>query len=211
MSRPRLYATPFCPYAQRALAVLAHTGLDCEVVEVDLDRRPEELLALSPTGQVPLLVAPEGILYESGIVAAWLAAEAGWTDALPAAAFPRARLQLLMARWDSAVAPAFFRSLREGREWQPEASLEHELAVMARTIQDQPEAAEGLAGIHCATHWLRMRWFREESPLVALVEGRADLAAWLDRAAGHAAVQASAPPREAAEARLRRRFRGQQG
>lgn len=208
MSGLRLFATPFCPYAQRALAVLQRTGLPCAVVPVDLDDRPEEILALSPTGKVPLLVHPDGILFESDLVAGWLAEAGGWEDALPAAPFPRARLLLLMRRWDAVVAPAFFASLRAGASWEPGAALERELDLLAEIAGSQPEASRGLAGLHCATHWLRMGWLREESGLVARIEARPALRAWLDRAAAAEVVAATAPPRDEAVERLRRRLQG---
>lgn len=55
MPLPVLYSFRRCPYAIRARLALAHAGITVELREVDLKRKPAELLACSPAGTVPVL------------------------------------------------------------------------------------------------------------------------------------------------------------
>lgn len=57
----RLLVHPLCPYAQRALYALAYKGLETITVEeVDLVRKPKDLLRANPCGLVPTLIRSEG-------------------------------------------------------------------------------------------------------------------------------------------------------
>jgi glutathione S-transferase len=55
VQRPILYSFRRCPYAIRARLALLQAGLVVELREVDLKRKPAELLALSPAATVPVL------------------------------------------------------------------------------------------------------------------------------------------------------------
>lgn len=54
-AQPVLYSFRRCPYAIRARLGLLSAGLTVELREVDLKRKPAELLALSPAATVPVL------------------------------------------------------------------------------------------------------------------------------------------------------------
>lgn len=75
--RGALYSFRRCPYAIRArLAIgvsgIALNGHDLEVREVVLRNKPDEMLAISPKGTVPILQLPDGtILEESRDIMAW--------------------------------------------------------------------------------------------------------------------------------------------
>ena len=56
---PILYSFRRCPYAIRARIILKLSGLKCEVREVNLKDKPNELLSISPKGTVPVLHIPE--------------------------------------------------------------------------------------------------------------------------------------------------------
>jgi UPF0176 protein len=53
--QPILYSFRRCPYAIRARLALLQAGVLAELREVDLKRKPAELLALSPAATVPVL------------------------------------------------------------------------------------------------------------------------------------------------------------
>ena len=55
-----LYSYRRCPYAMRARLALAFTGHRFEVREISFRDKPQEMLAVSPKGTVPVLVLPEG-------------------------------------------------------------------------------------------------------------------------------------------------------
>jgi glutathione S-transferase len=66
-----------CPYVQRAVIVAAEKGIALERTLIDLARKPDWFVALSPTGKVPLLrVREEGgaehVLFESAAIAEFL-------------------------------------------------------------------------------------------------------------------------------------------
>ena len=56
MTLPILYSFRRCPYAMRARLALAATCTSVELREVVLREKPEEMLAASPKGTVPVLV-----------------------------------------------------------------------------------------------------------------------------------------------------------
>lgn len=74
---PILYSFRRCPYAIRARLALHHAGLTVELREVDLKRKPAELLAVSPQATVPVLVTPSGhVITQSLDIMQWALAQA---------------------------------------------------------------------------------------------------------------------------------------
>ncbi|MCG9891517.1 MAG: rhodanese-related sulfurtransferase [Thermosynechococcaceae cyanobacterium MS004] len=64
---PILYSFRRCPYAMRSRLALAASGQICELREVILRDKPQELLAVSPKGTVPVLVKPNGSVLEESL------------------------------------------------------------------------------------------------------------------------------------------------
>lgn len=58
----RLYSMRFCPYAQRALLMLKAKGIDHEVVNVNLRKRPEWYHEVLPAGTVPVLYQDDKVI-----------------------------------------------------------------------------------------------------------------------------------------------------
>lgn len=90
-SLPVLYSFRRCPYAMRARLALAASGDRCELREVVLKNKPQEMLAASPKGTVPVLVLPGAAVLEQSLdimlwtlgrndPLRWLAPEAGTLD-----------------------------------------------------------------------------------------------------------------------------------
>jgi glutathione S-transferase len=59
---PILYSFRRCPYAIRARLALCQAGITVELREVDLQRKPPALLAVSAAATVPVLDAGEGVV-----------------------------------------------------------------------------------------------------------------------------------------------------
>lgn len=84
--RPILYSFRRCPYAMRARMALAVSGTVCRLREVELRNKPAELIAASPKGTVPVLVAEIGagagqVIDESLAIMSWALARndpEGW-------------------------------------------------------------------------------------------------------------------------------------
>jgi len=69
---PVLYSFRRCPYAMRARMALWISETACELREVVLAAKPPELLAASPKGTVPVLVAADGtVIDESLAIMRW--------------------------------------------------------------------------------------------------------------------------------------------
>lgn len=85
---PVLYSFRRCPYAMRARLAMAVSGQACELREVALRAKPDEMLAASQKGTVPVLVLPGGEVIDQSLdimlwalrcndPAHWLAPEQG--------------------------------------------------------------------------------------------------------------------------------------
>jgi len=73
---PILYSFRRCPYAIRARLALAYAGIAVEIREVALKNKPEQMLAISPKGTVPVLQLPDGrVLEESLDIMYWALAQ----------------------------------------------------------------------------------------------------------------------------------------
>ena len=64
---PVLYSFRRCPYAIRARMALYYAGIKVELREVELRDKPQEMLAASPKGTVPVIVLPDGNLLEESL------------------------------------------------------------------------------------------------------------------------------------------------
>lgn len=74
--KPVLYSFRRCPYAIRARLALAYSGISVEISEVYLKQKPEQMLALSPKGTVPVLVLADGkVIDESLDIMKWALAQ----------------------------------------------------------------------------------------------------------------------------------------
>ena len=67
-----LFSARVCPYAHRTRLVLMEKGIDFELIEIDLQNKPERFLAVSAYGKVPALVHEGVSIYESAIVNEYL-------------------------------------------------------------------------------------------------------------------------------------------
>jgi len=67
MQPPILYSFRRCPYAMRARMALVASGMVCELREIVLRAKPQELFAASPKGTVPVLALPDGTVIEESL------------------------------------------------------------------------------------------------------------------------------------------------
>jgi len=63
-----LFSEATCPYSHRARIVLAEKGITVEIVNIDFDDKPEDLIDLNPYQTVPTLVDRELVLYDSKVI-----------------------------------------------------------------------------------------------------------------------------------------------
>lgn len=95
-----LFNNDMCPYSHRVRIVLAEKGVAAELVEIDLNDKPEELFDLNPYGTVPTLVDRDLVLYESNIVSEYLEERFPHPPLMPVYPVARSRNRLMMNRID---------------------------------------------------------------------------------------------------------------
>lgn len=71
MSLPTLYSFRRCPYAIRARLAMATAGIRYRHREILLKSKPDEMLAASPKGTVPVLILAEQVIDESIQIMRW--------------------------------------------------------------------------------------------------------------------------------------------
>lgn len=93
-----LFSDPSCPYCHRVRIVLAEKGIAVDIVDVDANHLPEEVLEFSPYGAVPCLVDRDLRLYESRIIMEYLDERYPHPPLLPVDPVARATTRLYMYR-----------------------------------------------------------------------------------------------------------------
>lgn len=196
----QLYGSILCPYTQRVRALLLDLGIEFENREVDLGDRDPEFLVLTPTGRVPLLIDGKIKLWESAVIADYLAETHGFEHAYDADAATRARERLAMTSWDRHVLPIHARALRDPTSFDADAHkrLDAHMTEFERTLRRTGERVGNLLSYHCAPFWVRMDWMRDHSPVPEAIAAHADARAWLDASAAMDAIRRTLPDRELA-------------
>lgn len=95
----RILGRPTSINVRKVLWTAAETGLEFTHEPewaATRDVKSAEFLALNPNGLVPVLIADEGVLWESNAICRHLAGRAGRTDLLPAEPFARAQVEKWM-------------------------------------------------------------------------------------------------------------------
>ncbi|MEK7877145.1 MAG: glutathione S-transferase C-terminal domain-containing protein, partial [Pseudomonadota bacterium] len=75
-------------------------GMDFQIVDVDLQNKPEDLAVMNPYNQVPVLVERDLILYESNIINEYIDDRFPHPQLMPADPVMRARARLFLFRFE---------------------------------------------------------------------------------------------------------------
>ncbi len=67
-----LYSAPQELESHAARFIMAHKSIECDVLEVDFDELPEEILDLNPCQSLPTLFDRGMVLYDLGVVMEYL-------------------------------------------------------------------------------------------------------------------------------------------
>jgi len=95
-----LFSDPTCPYCHRVRMVIAEKRINIEIVDVDAQALPDELMDFNPYGTVPTLVDRDLRLYESLIVMEYLDERFPHPPLLPVDPVGRANARLFIYRID---------------------------------------------------------------------------------------------------------------
>lgn len=93
-----LYSATTCPYSHKVRIALAEKGVTADIIDVNLDKKPEELLSINPYGTVPTIVDRDLILHESNIILEYLDERFPHPPLMPVYPVARAKLRLMMHR-----------------------------------------------------------------------------------------------------------------
>lgn len=149
-----LYDAARCPYCARVRIALAEKRVPCETVEIDLDDRPDWIWEKNPLGKVPVLEEDGWPLPESVVILEYLEERYPEPPLLPADPGDRARVRLLVARFDNALGKAYY-ALRRGEDGATER-LAHCLASLDSRLAAWPYAF-GMADLAYLPWLLRAR------------------------------------------------------
>lgn len=93
-----LYSSPTCMYSHRTRLVLAEKGINIDVVSVDGDSLPEDLLDINPYHSVPTLVDRDLVLYDSRVIVEYLDERFPHPPLMPVDPVSRAQFRLALFR-----------------------------------------------------------------------------------------------------------------
>ncbi len=110
MAQPiKLYSMMICPFAQRTRIHLELLGLPYTLDDLDICKpRPAWFLELNPTGQVPVVVRGEDVVYDSSVVSEYLQEIAPEPLPFGRDAAERARQRGFIKYVDSRFVPALY-------------------------------------------------------------------------------------------------------
>ncbi|MHB8622689.1 MAG: glutathione S-transferase N-terminal domain-containing protein [Sulfuricaulis sp.] len=95
-----LYSGTMDPYSHRTRIVLFEKDIECQIIEVDLNKKPRELGDLNPYNQVPTMVDRDLVLHESNIINEYLDERLPHPPLMPVDPVSRARARLMLVRFD---------------------------------------------------------------------------------------------------------------
>lgn len=93
-----LFSSTSCPQSHRVRVVLAEKGITVEIVEVDNQHKPEDLIDLNPYNTVPTLVDRELVLYDPRAIMEYLDERFPHPPLMPVDPVSRARTRLALYR-----------------------------------------------------------------------------------------------------------------
>ena len=180
-----LYDAPRCPYAARARITLAEKGVEVEVVEIDLDDRPDWFYEKNAAGRVPVLEEDGWPLPESAVIMEFLEERYPEPPLLPPDPADRAFVRLLVFRDNGFTDPYY--AFRRGDEGARE-TFDAALARLDAALRERPflgGAGYGLADIAYVPWLLRAR-----DMLGVELDSFPALADWLSRLEERPAIAA---------------------
>lgn len=191
MSGLTLYADHGCPFAHRVLALLTHLQVPFTLRESPIGQKPQGLSRYSASGRIPLLVDGDLVLTESRVMLEYLAERFDFTTGFPDDLVARARHRHAIALVDEFLTP----HLSEGAGWSKAAALRFEEVLDAfDRVLEAPDRLT-LFTLQIAPVWMRLHWWRPDSPVHAAVQAWPELARKLDATLRLPAIEATSPER----------------
>jgi len=93
-----LYSRSDCPLSHRVRIVLAEKNITADIVDVDIDHMPEDLIELNSYNAEPTLVDRDLVLYDSPIIMEYLDERFPHPPLMPVDPVSRARARMMLYR-----------------------------------------------------------------------------------------------------------------
>jgi len=200
MSKVVLYSARACPFAHRTRLVLAEKRVAFELLEVDLQNKPQRFLDVSAYGKVPAISHGENHLWESAVVNEYLDEVFKDPPLQPESAVDRARARIWVDYANTRFVGPFGALLRgEAGPQEFEAVLAYiEREGLAKSSQGGPFFFGARPGL---VDFAFYPWFERLPALqhyreFALPKTLTRLHAWQEAVRGLASVKEQASPTE---------------
>ncbi len=93
-----LFSRPTCPHSHRVRLVLAEKSINVDIVNVEGEKLPEDLMDLNPYHSVPTVVDRELVLYDSRVIVEYLDERFPHPPLMPVDPVTRAQFRLALYR-----------------------------------------------------------------------------------------------------------------
>lgn len=187
-----LVSHALCPYVQRAAIVLAEKAVAFERRDVDLARKPDWFLAISPLGKTPLLLVDGEPIFESAVICEYLD-ETRLPRLHPGEAIARARhrswVEVASALLNTIA--AFYSAADDAALAARAADIRGRLVQLEAALGDGPWFGGARFGLVDAAFAPVFRYFDafERVDAFAFFAGLARVPAWRDRLAARPSVR----------------------
>ncbi|MFN6570785.1 glutathione S-transferase family protein [Dendronalium sp. ChiSLP03b] len=122
MAEIKIYSAVVCPYAHRSRLVLQEKGIDFDLIEIDLQNKPEGFTDISPYGKVPAIAHGDRRVWESAVINEYLNEVFPNPPLLPSSPIAKAQARIWIDFANTRFVPAFSALLRSPDIQQQEAA-----------------------------------------------------------------------------------------
>ncbi|MBS9395917.1 MAG: glutathione S-transferase family protein [Dolichospermum sp. LBC05a] len=136
MADIKIYSAVVCPYAHRTRLVLQEKGIDFDLIEIDLQNKPEGFTKVSPYGKVPAITHGENRIWESAIINEYLDEVFPNPPLLPTNPIAKAQARIWIDFANTRLVPAFSTLLRSP-DFQKQEEAKQELYKHLEFIENE--------------------------------------------------------------------------
>lgn len=122
MAEIKIYSAVVCPYAHRSRLVLQEKGIDFDLIEIDLQNKPEGFTDISPYAKVPAIAHNHHRVWESAVINEYLNEVFPNPPLLPSSPIAKAQARIWIDFANTRFVPAFSALLRSPDIQQQEAA-----------------------------------------------------------------------------------------
>jgi RNA polymerase-associated protein len=133
-----LFSDPLCPFCHRTRIVVAEKNIAADIIDIDPDNLPEDLIQLNPYNSVPTLVDRDLTLYESKVIMEYFDERFPHPPLMPVDPISRARIRLMLYRIDQEWYRLLENTPRSGIPPKVRKILIEDLTVLSPAFEKTP-------------------------------------------------------------------------